>query len=779
MASLSTVLLLNIFPALLPPIDAEDRDFYEVLGISKSASEQAVRKAYKVKSLSLHPDKIAQRRASAITAEEAAKEYQLVQEAHSCLSEKALRQKYHAVKCSPTRYRFLTQGGGLSNQIALLKNLSAASFADKTKLVVFVSIFPIVLLIQPILIAVKCNQLLAQEGGLEDASWVAVLIPWWIFHGLYVAFWLAVSAMAPPEALLSVLSTVLEQLLWLIALLLLALRWDQTITSNYTVVFIPVYLALIFKWVHYMAVMQVISKDMDKMMSRDKFMKDVLRGREPEELEEDELKELNSKYVVVSQIPADVEHDLEHDEETKQLTDDEKEEIKVASSKEFEAASEGYAKARWDMAKSMVLDVAFLILLVLKIDDHADMSWWAVFSPILVVYILRIFSNCFICCCAGSPIDAEDVAILSMKKDDLVAEVEGAAESEAAEGGETKEENGTTNDNTPTTDSSFPLNSKVLLHGLRSADFNDKIGIVNGPLTDGRQEVYIKDLDKTAALKIINMKSTSDAGSVLASAPVASKVAPKAAKQSTTVAAATTKEDKPTKQPPKSDKKKKKDETMPSNTKTPDAGIGANSTDAAPESKGETSRNAGGEGNNDEASIEIDEETYKAYQSAYAAAEENAMEDRMKAGQGNCAAVFTLTMICLLVAKLEQATEAEEERDEKGDDADVDVGFNTLWLLFPLFLIAGFMISCCACLIYSAPDPEELMRKQEGEGGDAAEAVEEGGDADNPIVFAPPPPPPAAETATATEEAKQEEAKEETEVKVTPPAVEEDMNDLD
>ena len=75
------------------------------------------------------------------TAEEAAKEYQLVQEAHTCLSDKANRQKYHAVQCSPTRYRFLTQGGGLSNQMALFHNLSHASFGDKTRLVLFVSTF--------------------------------------------------------------------------------------------------------------------------------------------------------------------------------------------------------------------------------------------------------------------------------------------------------------------------------------------------------------------------------------------------------------------------------------------------------------------------------------------------------------------------------------------------------------------------------------------------------------------------------------------------------------
>jgi len=242
MSSPGIILLLNIFPALLPPINEHDRDFYEVLGLSsRSASEQDIRKAYKTKSLSLHPDKIAQRRASAVTAEEAAKEYQLVQEAHSCLSDKAQRQKYNAVKCSPTRYRFLTQGGGLSNQMALLKKLHQASFADKTKLVIFVSIFPLLLLVQPILVAVKVNHVLAQENdGLEDAPWMAVLVPWWIFHGLYVVFWFSVSVMAPPEAKVPMLLSAVEQLLWLVSLILLALRWDQTISADYAVIFIPV-----------------------------------------------------------------------------------------------------------------------------------------------------------------------------------------------------------------------------------------------------------------------------------------------------------------------------------------------------------------------------------------------------------------------------------------------------------------------------------------------------------------------------------------------------------
>jgi len=789
MSSPGIILLLNIFPALLPPINEHDRDFYEVLGLSsRSASEQDIRKAYKTKSLSLHPDKIAQRRASAVTAEEAAKEYQLVQEAHSCLSDKAQRQKYNAVKCSPTRYRFLTQGGGLSNQMALLKKLHQASFADKTKLVIFVSIFPLLLLVQPILVAVKVNHVLAQENdGLEDAPWMAVLVPWWIFHGLYVVFWFSVSVMAPPEAKVPMLLSAVEQLLWLVSLILLALRWDQTISADYAVIFIPVYLALLLKWIQYVITMQAITADLNKMMSKDKFMKDVLKGREPEELDEAELQEIQSKHVVVTQIPDDVQHDLETDEDAKNLSEEEKEDIRVTSSREYEAAVEAYHDARRDMFKSMILHVTFLILLILKVDDHNDMTWWVVFCPILVLYGIRILSNCYVSCCHGrGAIDAEDMAIMAGVHNGMAATT-GAADEEGERGVGEEEQN---SNNEPAADGSFPLESEVLLHGLKTAEYNGKIGIIKGPLKDGRQEVCIKDLDKMAALKVINMKSPKPDEKKFKASTASNATSKEETKSDEAEPPATVaKEEKSAKA--KNDSKKDKAAKASSGTLA-DANDSKRKKEK-PEGSGENTDNDVdyADDNNDDDDdgihIHIDEDAYRAYHSAYSQAEQNAMEERVKASQNNCIAIGCLIMICLLVAKLEQAYDAEEDREQNGDDADVDFGFNTLWLIFPLFLLAGCMVSCCACLIYNAPDPDELMEKHEGE-HDGDEESGEGsanqggdGDADTPIVFAPPPPPPPPPTEAAAADEKKETEKGETkeEENVTPPEVESDMHDVD
>ena len=283
--------------------------------------------------------------------------------------------------------------------------------------------------------------------------------------------------------------------LWLTAIVLLALRWDGTLSANYASIFVPVYLALIMKWFHTLLLMQQIRQDTSKMISKDKFLSEVLQGREPEELEEEELKTLHEKYVVVSQIPADLEYELEHDDDCKDLTDEEKEEMKVTHSKEFEAAMEAQSDARRALVKSMVLDVAFLVLVVLKVDHHVEsMSWWLVFLPILVAYGLRILHSCFICCCITTAMDPDEVVVMAMKKEDLE---------------NLNDLNGEGADDNIKNEEGFLLGSEVILHGLNTEAFNGKVGIVKEALKEGRQEVYIEELEKTVVSALV-MRSASN-----------------------------------------------------------------------------------------------------------------------------------------------------------------------------------------------------------------------------------------------------------------------------
>jgi len=65
------------------------RDFYQVLGIGKDASEDEIRKAYKKKAVKCHPDKVAEKERTA-----AEEEFKLLAEAYSVLSDSEKRKLY-------------------------------------------------------------------------------------------------------------------------------------------------------------------------------------------------------------------------------------------------------------------------------------------------------------------------------------------------------------------------------------------------------------------------------------------------------------------------------------------------------------------------------------------------------------------------------------------------------------------------------------------------------------------------------------------------------------
>lgn len=169
MSSIGTLLLVHVFPALLPPVQ-EDEEYYQILGISsRNVSSADIRKAYRQKSLELHPDKVQQK--GHVDSAQAARVYEKVQEAYAVLQDKDKRQEYHALGCSPARYRFVHQGG-LANPVAMMDNLAKASPFDKTRLVLVVAVLLAMLLLQPILIAAKLNAILEKDGSLKDTKWI-------------------------------------------------------------------------------------------------------------------------------------------------------------------------------------------------------------------------------------------------------------------------------------------------------------------------------------------------------------------------------------------------------------------------------------------------------------------------------------------------------------------------------------------------------------------------------------------------------------------------------
>ena len=71
---------------------AEKRDYYEVLGISKGASEDEIKKAYRKAAMKYHPDKF--RNASDKEKKEAEEKFKEVNEAYQILSDAQKRAQY-------------------------------------------------------------------------------------------------------------------------------------------------------------------------------------------------------------------------------------------------------------------------------------------------------------------------------------------------------------------------------------------------------------------------------------------------------------------------------------------------------------------------------------------------------------------------------------------------------------------------------------------------------------------------------------------------------------
>jgi DnaJ domain len=287
--TIASVLLQTICPALLPPADAVDFEYYAVLGLekpknilnpwahlpnngkghssdknekSKSNSKSSptvteIRKAYKLVSLQWHPDKVAQRKDGNAT--HAAALYERVQEAAAVLTDDVQRQLYHDYHCSVARYRFVSSNAASGSSwplhsSAVWDNLAAASWTDKTRLLLLTTTLILLFLLQPILVATKINH---EHQSTNDSSssdqhqpallstvpWTILLIPTWMAGALYVVgtglvawvwvprAWRATSHEA--VALLTSEAPLLAALAWWrsvavgIGLILLARAWDQ------------------------------------------------------------------------------------------------------------------------------------------------------------------------------------------------------------------------------------------------------------------------------------------------------------------------------------------------------------------------------------------------------------------------------------------------------------------------------------------------------------------------------------------------------------------------
>jgi hypothetical protein len=379
MSYIATFCLVHGFSALLPKVPQDEEDYYEIMNVAPSASQEDIRKAYKKISLQLHPDKVAQRRDS--NPEQARAQYIKVQEAHAVLSNPSKRRRYDVLNKSPTRYQFVSTG---LNPGAMYENLRKASCCDKSRLVVLAACVCCIILLQPILICSKVNQDLRQEGILSTTSWMIVLIPWWIAYGILVIAYFII-AIITKQVLFGV--AFLEHASWLVAFLFLALRWDFTISWDYKLVFIPVYIALWFRWTHKIVRLRIISNNLQRMVTPQHLEGEIL-GKPLQDLTDEEFKEVQQNYVVVH-VPSSASN-LENEEE------------RVQSSPEYEHAVDLYTRLVNSLIGSVVVNTTFVALVVSKVDGAISASWWVVFCPLWVSLGIQILASFYTCCCMPS-----------------------------------------------------------------------------------------------------------------------------------------------------------------------------------------------------------------------------------------------------------------------------------------------------------------------------------------------------------------------------------------
>ena len=640
--SLGTRLFVWICPALLPPHDPTERDFYDVLDVPVTATPDDIRKAYRKLSLQLHPDKVAQR-GQHETAEQAAAEYEQVQQAYAVLIDPEQRQLYHSVGRSPQRWQFLSSGGAYTNPVALYENLSKASMAHRARLVLLLAVLICIALLQPILIAAKVNAVAENDQGhsLFNTKWTVLLIPLWVLQGSIIAFWMALVILVPNKsAKVKMVTTVVEQLCWMVGFVLVAKAWDdEQGAENWHVTSIPFYLALVAKIYSASSAMSQLRREQKKMVSLE-----FLQTQERDALTEERLVELAEDYIIVTVDGAAVDATIQvvQASEGQPLSAEDIEAIRVQSSTEYEINEHIAKTLQHSMTKTIFVAFPFVALIASRLEEQITCSWWIVFLPIWIYFALQLLGSCFACCFVEVT-DDDEVILMEMdeendnnsKKDPNQKEEEGnETKIETQENKAVLEKHATDDEKGPAPTSEAVSEGKEDLPEIRAETVDEPTPRSKDPsVVFARPEGTLDEVNQG-----INSATSPD---------------------------------------------KATDETR--EDRMENGASTSNQPDGAEEEK--TS-----DDHDKSANFEFDEEAFHAWKSAYAKAEKNEMEKQAKAQTTCCLVCFQVGMVCLIVGKL----------DEDFDNEEMDASYSAFWVLFPVFFIAGVLLCCCSCLIYGA-----------------------------------------------------------------------------
>ena len=346
------------FSAFLSPDDHDvekEVDCYSLLDVRRNANADDIKKAYKKRSLQLHPDKLRQRgmryEGEIITEEEARSRFQQMKAAYDVLNDPKKRKIYDVL--GHKGMDFVLNPSHAWDPHVLLANLAKSSTLDRAKLMILVIVFFGLLLMQPILVCAKVDQMLEQNGGaLENASWVALLTPFWLFAACFAVLLIIGKAALPLLQLLS----------FVMGILFLALKFDKVLTWDYAALFAPFYVWIFLRVLEANINMRALRAGMSKMVTVEFIEKFVINEKKQDEngndiedqlhrtyndLNEEERDNINKEYIIVH-VPPRTQGQGEDD------NNEEDDFEKIERSPEYQEA-----KARHDYAYKSIQRIIF------------------------------------------------------------------------------------------------------------------------------------------------------------------------------------------------------------------------------------------------------------------------------------------------------------------------------------------------------------------------------------------------------------------------------------
>lgn len=360
MTRLDLAFILCCCKACLGSPDKDQESFYDLLGVEHDATTDDLKRAYKRKSLQMHPDKLAQK-GQTVTDEDQAK-FTRMKEAYEVLSDPHKRETYDAIGERGMKW---TEEPFSMDPQEMAHNFATSSTIDRAKIFSIFLFVAIAIFIQPILI---CLQI---DGKFGDARWTSVLIPLWIWSILILVYHCRILMMGKipkpdhiPDAEWEDPLPMPKRIIGLIRFILFfafelqtALHLDGVNSYPWSYVLGPLFLLEAF----YLFKMLPLSRMVVETIEEIEFA----MGKPFAEFTEAEKLFIGKNYVVVPDRTGEDFYDAQ-----RQLT-----------------------SARQEVMK-IILRMIFMGLLIWKLDGDLDWSWWAMFIPFYMTSICICWGDC-------------------------------------------------------------------------------------------------------------------------------------------------------------------------------------------------------------------------------------------------------------------------------------------------------------------------------------------------------------------------------------------------